>query len=97
MEQAISSHPAVLNVAVIGVPHEKWGERPVAFVIRSSPGSVTAEQIRSHVKGLLSGFKVPDRILFPDELPHNSTGKVLKSRLRALDLNAPAPSKEPTK
>ncbi len=94
VEQAISSHPAVLNVAVIGVPHEKWGERPVAFVIRSSSSPVTAEEIRAHVQGLLSGFKVPDRILFPDELPHNSTGKVLKSQLRALGVSAAAHSQE---
>ena len=94
VEQAISSHPAVLNVAVIGVPHEKWGERPVAFVIRSSSSPVTAEEIRAHVQGLLSGFKVPDRILFPDELPHNSTGKVLKSQLRALGVSAAALSQE---
>ncbi|HSO92693.1 MAG TPA: AMP-binding protein [Arthrobacter sp.] len=97
VEQAISSHPAVLNVAVIGVPHEKWGERPVAFVIRSSSNPVTAEEIRSHVQGLLSGFKVPDRILFPEELPHNSTGKVLKSQLRALGVSATAPSQEAAK
>lgn len=97
VEQAISSHPAVLNVAVIGVPHEKWGERPVAFVIRSSSSQVTAEDIREHVKGLLSGFKVPDRILFPDELPHNSTGKVLKSQLRALGVSAAALSQEAAK
>jgi fatty-acyl-CoA synthase len=97
VEQAISSHPAVLNVAVIGVPHEKWGERPVAFVIRSSANPVTAEEIRAHVQGLLSGFKVPDRILFPDELPHNSTGKVLKSQLRALGVSAAALSQEPAK
>lgn len=88
VEQAISSHPAVLNVAVIGVPHEKWGERPVAFVIRSSSSPVTAEEIRAHVQGLLSGFKVPDRVLFPEELPHNSTGKVLKAQLRALGVSA---------
>ena len=94
VEQAISSHPAVMDVAVIGVPHEKWGERPVAFVIRSSSSSVTAEEIRLHVKGLIAGFKVPDRILFPEELPHNSTGKVLKSRLRALDISS---SQESTK
>ena len=87
VEQAIISHPAVMDVAVIGVPHERWGERPVAFVIRSTTSSVTAEEIRSHVKGLIAGFKVPDRILFPEELPHNSTGKVLKSQLRALDIS----------
>lgn len=91
VEQAIISHPAVLNAAVIGVPHEKWGERPVAFVIRTSSSSVTAEEIRTHVKDLVAGFKVPDRIFFPEELPHNSTGKVLKSQLRVLDL---ASSKE---
>ena len=87
----------MLNVAVIGVPHEKWGERPVAFVIRSSANPVTAEEIRAHVQGLLSGFKVPDRFLFPDELPHNSTGKVLKSQLRALGVSAAAPSQEAAK
>ncbi|HSN36163.1 MAG TPA: acyl-CoA synthetase, partial [Arthrobacter sp.] len=97
VEQAISSHPAVLNVAVIGVPHEKWGERPVAFVIRSNTTPVTAEEIRSHVQGLLSGFKVPDRVIFPEELPHNSTGKVLKSQLRALGLSSKAPSQEAVK
>ncbi|AOT03007.1 AMP-binding protein [Arthrobacter sp. U41] len=97
VEQAISSHPAVLNVAVIGVPQEKWGERPVAFVIRSSSNPVTAEEIRSHVQGLLSGFKVPDRVIFPDELPHNSTGKVLKSQLRALGVSATALSQEAAK
>lgn len=88
VEQAIMSHPAVLNAAVIGIPHDKWGERPIAFVIRSHGSSVTTEELRLHVKSLLSGFKVPDRILFPEALPYTSTGKVLKAQLRTAALGA---------
>jgi fatty-acyl-CoA synthase len=84
VEQAIASHPAVLDVAVVGLPHPKWGERPVAFVIRSSSANVTEEQLRDHTRALLAGFKVPDRILFPEQLPHTSTGKVMKAELRAI-------------
>lgn len=82
VEQALYSHPEVLDVAVIGVPHEKWGERPVAHVVRSAGSSVTAEELREHVRERLSGFKVPDTVTFSDELPRTATGKVRKNLLR---------------
>ena len=88
VEQAIVSHPEVLDAAVVGVPHEKWGERPMAFVIRSSTASVNDARLRDHLRERLAGFKLPDRILFTDELPRTSTGKVMKADLRASALQA---------
>ena len=82
VEQALYSHPDVIDVAVIGVPHEKWGERPVAHVVRSGGSSVTEDELREHVRGRLSGFKVPDTVTFSDELPRTATGKVRKNLLR---------------
>lgn len=82
IEQALYSHPDVIDVAVIGVPHEKWGERPVAHVVRSGGSSVTEDELREHVRGRLSGFKVPDTVTYSDELPRTATGKVRKNLLR---------------
>ncbi|MBD2765677.1 AMP-binding protein [Kocuria sp. cx-455] len=82
VEQALYSHPDVIDVAVIGVAHEKWGERPVAYVVRSAGSSVTGDELREHVRERLSGFKVPDTVTFSDELPRTATGKVRKNVLR---------------
>ncbi|MGT2461629.1 AMP-binding protein [Sinomonas atrocyanea] len=84
VEQAVVSHPDVLDAAVIGMPDPRWGERPVAFVVRASGSALTAEELSGHVRGLLAGFKVPREIHFTDELPKTSTGKTLKHELRAL-------------
>ena len=82
VEQALYSHPDVIDVAVIGIAHEKWGERPVAHVVRSAGSSVTEDELREHVRERLSGFKVPDTVTFSDELPRTATGKVRKNLLR---------------
>ncbi|WP_439108832.1 AMP-binding protein [Kocuria tytonicola] len=82
VEQALYSHPDVIDVAVVGQPHEKWGERPVAHVVRASGATVTEDELRRHVRAQLSGFKVPDSIVFSDELPRTATGKVRKNLLR---------------
>ncbi|GAB2761918.1 AMP-binding protein [Sinomonas soli] len=84
VEQAIVSHPEVLDVAVIGMPDPRWGERPVAFVVRAAASQLTADALSGHVRGLLAGFKVPREIHFTDQLPKTSTGKTLKHELRAL-------------
>ncbi|WP_213934542.1 acyl--CoA ligase family protein [Rhodococcus sp. B50] len=83
VEQAIVSHPAVLDVAVVGVPDEKWGERPKAFVILKKDESVTADDLIEYTRTLLAGYKVPRDIVFPLELPRTSTGKILKFELRS--------------
>ncbi|MFI0454316.1 acyl--CoA ligase family protein [Actinomadura sp. 6N118] len=82
VERAIDSHPAVLEVAVVAVPDEKWGERPKAFVITRPGASVTADELVEHVRGRLARFKAPDRIDFVTELPKTSTGKIQKFQLR---------------
>ncbi|MCD1146361.1 AMP-binding protein [Kocuria sp. LUK] len=82
VEQALASHPDVLDVAVVGVPDEKWGERPVAWVVRTGGSSATAEELRAHAAERLARFKVPDSIRFPEQLPRTATGKVRKNELR---------------
>jgi fatty-acyl-CoA synthase len=82
VEQAIASHPAVLEAAVVARRDERFGERPVAFV-RLVPGSeASEEEIIEHVRGRLARFKAPTEVLFRDELPRTATGKVQKFQLR---------------
>jgi acyl-CoA synthetase (AMP-forming)/AMP-acid ligase II len=82
VEHAIESHPAVREVAVIGVPHEVLGEDVVAFVTLCAGERATAEDLRAHTLELLAKYKVPRRWYFVDGLPRNATGKVLKDQLR---------------
>ncbi|AFA72121.1 putative acyl-CoA ligase [Gordonia polyisoprenivorans VH2] len=82
VEQALVSHDSVLDVAVIGVPDEKWGERPRAYVLLTPGAQLSAEELIEHARTLLAGYKVPRDIVFADELPRTSTGKVLKFELR---------------
>jgi fatty-acyl-CoA synthase len=82
VEQAIASHPAVLEAAVVGVPDDRWGERPKAFVVLRPGASAEPDELRAHVRGLLARFKCPDVVEMVDELPRTSTGKVRKVLLR---------------
>lgn len=81
VEQAIADHPAVLDVAVIAVPDERWGEVPAAYVTLKPGTSATAEEIIEHVRGQLARFKAPKHVTFTD-LPKTSTGKTQKFVLR---------------
>ncbi|WP_290707024.1 AMP-binding enzyme, partial [Gordonia sp. UBA5067] len=88
VEQAVVSHPAVLDVAVIGVPDEKWGERPKALVVLKTGQQVTAAEIIAHVKGRIASYKAPRDVDFIDELPKTSTGKIRKNELRDAEWGA---------
>ncbi|MBI4250945.1 MAG: AMP-binding protein [Candidatus Tectomicrobia bacterium] len=81
VEKAIVSHPAVLEVAVVAVPDEKWGEVPKAFVTRKAGREVSAQEIVEHVKARIAHFKAPKYVEFGD-LPKTVTGKVQKFKLR---------------
>ncbi|GHF77565.1 fatty-acyl-CoA synthase [Amycolatopsis bartoniae] len=85
VEAAVDSHPAVLEVAVVGVPDERWGERPKAYVVLRDGASVTADELREHVRGQIARYKVPDAVEFVGELPKTSTGKIQKFQLRERD------------
>lgn len=81
VERALDSHPAVLESAVVGSPHEKWGEVPIAFVDLRPDSTAEEKELIAHVRARLAAFKAPKRILF-QSLPKTSTGKIKKSLLR---------------
>jgi len=81
VEDAIYQHPAVVAVAVVAAPDPKWGEVPCAFVELRADMTLTAEDIITHCKSRLAGFKVPKKVVFR-ELPKTSTGKIQKFALR---------------
>ena len=84
VESAISTHPEVAQVAVIGIPDTKWGEAVHAVVVRNAGGSVSAEAIIAHARDSIAGYKVPKSVEFRDEpLPLSGAMKVLKRDLRA--------------
>lgn len=82
VEQALMSHPCVLEAAVIGVPDEKWGERPKAFVVLRPGASTTVKDLTAHVRTKLAGDKAPRDIDITVKLPKTSTGKIQKYMLR---------------
>ncbi|TLK51637.1 acyl--CoA ligase family protein [Glutamicibacter sp. V16R2B1] len=90
VEQVLASHPQVLDVAVVGIADEKWGERPIAYVVRASGSQVDEAALIAHAREQLAGFKVPRTIVFPQDLPRTSTGKVQKNVLRTLPLPSAA-------
>ena len=82
VEQAIASHEAVLEVAVVSQPSEKWGERPKAFVVLKDGHSASPEAIIEHVRARIARYKAPDEVDILEALPKTSTGKVQKFVLR---------------
>lgn len=82
VEAALIAHPAVMEVGVVGLPHEKWGEAPYAFVVLKPGASVTPEELRDYCRTKLARFKVPHGFTFVAELPRTATGKIQKFVLR---------------
>ena len=80
IEAVLHEHPAVADVAVVGVPDERWGEVCVAFVVLAEP--VAEDELREHCLRHLARFKVPKSFHLVDELPRNSMGKIVKSELK---------------
>jgi len=84
IEQLIIELLEVSAVAVIGVPHEKWGEAPVAVVTLQPGAMLDAERVMAHLDGRLARFKIPRRVEFIEEMPRTASGKIRKADLRAL-------------
>ncbi len=84
IEDALYKHPAVLECAVIGVPHERWGETPRALVVLREDGDASAQQLIDFCRQHLAHFKCPTAVEFVDELPRTATGKLQKFRLRQM-------------
>ncbi len=82
VEDCIFSHPSVAEVAVVGVPHEKWGETVLALVVVAPGASLTADDVIEHCRARLSHFKCPTAVEFRDSLARTATGKLQKFKLR---------------
>ena len=86
VERVLYEHDAVLEVAVVGRPDDRWGEVPVAFVAlrpdADADATATADELIEHCRGQLARYKVPKDVVFVEALPRNPSGKVLKRELR---------------
>jgi acyl-CoA synthetase (AMP-forming)/AMP-acid ligase II len=82
VESALFGHPGVADVAVIGVPDERWGEAVKAVVVRKTGADVTPGDLISWARERIAGYKLPKSVDFVDTLPRNPTGKILKRELR---------------
>ena len=83
VEEAIHTHPAVAEVAVIGIPDDRWGEAVKAFVVLTPRGKASAEDIVEHCRAEIASFKKPKFVDFLEELPRLPNKKIDKKRLRA--------------
>jgi fatty-acyl-CoA synthase len=82
LENALMSHPAVLEAAVFAARHAKWAERPVAAIVFKEGQSATREELAAHIEGRFAKFWLPDDYVVLKQIPRTSTGKFLKSKLR---------------
>ena len=82
VENALMSHPQILDAAVVGIPDEKWGETVMGFVILAEDASISEDEIIAYSREKIAGFKCPKTIKFINEIPRNPTGKVLRRKLR---------------
>ncbi len=82
VESALLRHPSILEAAVIGVPHERWGESPKAFIVLRPDQRASAEELRDFARSQLAHFKVPTAFEFVVSLPKTATGKIQKFVLR---------------
>ncbi len=83
IENALMAHPGIADVAVVGVPDDKWGEVGKAMVVAAPDTEITEEEIIAFAKERLAGFKCPQSVNFVEVLPRNPAGKILKRELRA--------------
>ena len=82
VEDAVFSHPEVAEVAVIGIPDEKWGELVTALVVLTPGSTATPEDIIAHTRTKLAGYKCPKKVELRDTLARTATGKLQKFKLR---------------
>ena len=81
IEELLYKHPSILEAAVVGVPHEKWGEVGKAVIVLKPGKSLTQEEILEYLGGKLARYKIPKYYEFREELPKSAAGKILKREL----------------
>ncbi len=82
LENAAVGHPDVAEAAVIGVPHPRWGERPLLILVRKEGGDAGKQEVLDWLKDRVAKWWVPDDVVYVDEIPHTATGKIQKTELR---------------
>jgi fatty-acyl-CoA synthase len=82
LENALISHPAVQEAAVIAVPHPKWSERPLGVIVLKPDASVTPDALKEHLRPHFAAYALPAAYVFVPEIPRTSTGKMMKAKLR---------------
>ena len=82
IENTLMGHPAVKEAAVVGVPHPKWQERPVAVVVLKEGARATAEELRAFLGQTFAKWQLPDAFVFMEAIPRTSVGKFKKTALR---------------
>jgi fatty-acyl-CoA synthase len=92
VENVLAAHPAVVELAVIGAPHERWGETPAAIVVLRPGASLTLGELRDWADGRIARYKLPTILHVVEALPRNASGKVTKSTLRGRFGAAPGPA-----
>src|SRR5262249_1574756 len=84
VENALMSHPAVLEAAVFAGRHAKWDERPIAAIVWKQGQKASDDELRAHLEGKVAKFCIPDAFVVVEQIPRTSTGKFLKTKLREL-------------
>jgi 3-(methylthio)propionyl---CoA ligase len=94
LENIAVGHPAIAEAAVIGVPHPKWGERPLLVAQLKAGVQITCDELLAFYRGKTASWWIPNAVVFVDALPHTATGKLLKTELRRrfADYRLPAPA-----
>jgi feruloyl-CoA synthase len=82
VEDALASHPQVVEAAVIGKPHPEWGQTVVAMVVPAKDSSLSEEALKEHLAARLAKYKIPREFKLVEALPRTPTGKVMKYKLR---------------
>jgi fatty-acyl-CoA synthase len=83
MENALMAHPSIAEAAVVGVPHPKWQERPLALVVLKPGNKLSADEIREHLSPLFAKWQLPEHVIFTNAIARTSVGKADKKRMRA--------------
>ena len=91
VENVIHQLPEVVEAAIIGVPDERWGETGKAIIVTKPGESLDEETVINHCLANLAKFKIPQSVVFVDELPRTATGKILKRELRTQMIGSDAP------
>jgi long-chain acyl-CoA synthetase len=90
VENVLYDHPAIMDAAVVAKPHRTLGEEPAAVVTLKPGAQATESELRAFVRARLAGFKVPVKVVFwPEMLPRNANGKIVKTELKKLFVKAP--------